>query len=534
MRPHILDCTLRDGGFYNNWDFEADFINDYLLAIHSVNVTVAEIGYRSTKNHGFKGPCAYSRDDFLRSLRIPRGLQLGVMINAADLDSGSDPEPVLQELFPKSPGPSPVRLVRVACHFHEILKALPVSSWLADRGFQVGLNLMQASRISPEDLRQVAREVQKWPVDIFYLADSTGSLKPREVGELFRNLRRSYRGAMGIHAHDNLGLALSNSLRALEEGVTWIDSTVGGMGRGPGNARTEELFIELGLKKKTRTNLVPLMSLLRGKIRSMQVQYGWGSNIFYYLAGKFGIHPTYIQEMLSDPRYEEVDVLAVIEHLSKKGGAKFSRTNLKLARHFYPSLPQGTWCPREKFSGRKVLLLGAGPSVNRHREALERYIREAKPIVVALNTQKSIEGGLIQFRVACHPVRLLADCAAHLSLPQPLITPFSMLPQKTRNSFRGKKILDFGLKIQPGEFEFGETFCRIPTDLALAYALATVTSGEATQVWMAGFDGYEGEDPRNSEIESLLETYQQTAGALPLTSITPTRYGMPTESVYAL
>jgi len=378
MKPHILDCTLRDGGFYNNWDFQAELINDYLLAIDSVKVAVAEIGYRSITNHGFKGPCAYSRDDFLRSLRIPRGLQLGVMINATDLFAGSDPGQVLQELFPKSSGASPVRMVRVACHFHEFLKALPVSSWLAERGFQVGFNLMQASRISPQDLKQVAREVQKWPVDIFYLADSTGSLTPREVGELFRNLRRFYRGALGIHAHDNLGLALSNSLQALEEGVTWIDSTVGGMGRGPGNARTEELIIELGLKRKSRLNLVPLMSLLRGKIRPMQARYGWGSNIFYYLAGKYEIHPTYIQEMLSDPRYEEVDVLAVIEHLRKKGGAKFSRSNLKLARHFYPSLPQGTWCPRELFSGRNVLLLGAGPSVDRHREALERYIRETK------------------------------------------------------------------------------------------------------------------------------------------------------------
>jgi len=148
--------------------------------------------------------------------------------------------------------------------------------------------------------------------------------------------------------------------------------------------------------------------------------------------------------------------------------------------------------------------------------------------------QKSIEGGLIKIRVACHPIRLLADCATHLSLPQPLITPFSMLPKETRNSFRRKKILDFGMKITPGKFEFAETFGRVPTDLALAYALATVTSGGATKVWMAGFDGYAGEDPRNSEMEGLLETYQQTPGALPLTSITPTRYGIPTESVYAL
>jgi len=266
----------------------------------------------------------------------------------------------------------------------------------------------------------------------------------------------------------------------------------------------------------------------------MQAHFGWGTNPYYYLAGKYGIHPTYIQSMLSDSRYNEEDLLAVIEHLRVEGGKKFSLDTLDAARHFYCGEPTGQWSPRELFSGRDVLLLGTGPGVARHRDALERYIRDQKPLVLALNTQSAIDSELIDLRVACHPVRLLADCEAHTRLPQPLITPYSMLPADVRDSLAGKEVLDFGLNVEADSFEFTETHCTLPTSLVVGYALAVATSGQSGRILMAGFDGYGADDPRSREMHQLLEQYQAAEGALPMTAITPTRYGLDSESVYAL
>ena len=77
-----------------------------------------------------------------------------------------------------------------------------------------------------------------------------------------------------------------------------------------------------------------------------------------------------------------------------------------------------------------------------------------KPIVVALNTQSLIESSLIDYRIACHPIRLLADFAEHSALPQPLITPYSMLSKELKSSLKEKKILDFGVRIESGCFEY--------------------------------------------------------------------------------
>ncbi|AUF97455.1 aldolase [Pseudomonas sp. 02C 26] len=533
MKTLILDCTLRDGGYYNAWNFPITVINDYLQAMSAAKVDIVELGLRSLKNAGFQGATAFTTDEFIRSLVLPSDLTFGVMINASEL-MGRDRslEQTLQLLFPEEAQTSPVQLVRIACHVHEFKAALPASSWLKERGFLVGFNLMQISDRSQQEVEALAEEAVRWPLDALYFADSMGSMNPTQTAETIGWLRRHWKGAMGIHTHDNMGMALQNTLGALANGVTWLDATVTGMGRGPGNAKTEQLALEIAERRGEACNIVPLMGLIRKYFQPMQQSCGWGTNTYYYLAGKYGIHPTYIQEMLGDSRYSEEDILAVIEHLRIEGGKKFSPNTLEAARNFYQGPPRGNWRPASVLKGREVLLLGTGPGVGEHRVALERYIKQAKPYVMALNTQGQIGAEFIDVRLACHPVRLLADCEEHVTLPQPLITPAAMLPQDVRQALEGKDLLDFGVEVKHGEFEFHEDFCVLPTALVIAYALAVSASGGARRILLAGFDGYEAEDPRNNEMNKLLSLYRRSAGAVDMLAITPTRYEVPAASVY--
>jgi 4-hydroxy 2-oxovalerate aldolase len=530
----FLDCTLRDGGYYNAWDFSTELINDYLEAMYAAGVDVVELGFRTLKNHGFQGPCAFTTDEFIRSLTLPTDLTLGVMVNGNELVGEVPQQPALEKMFPNAAKDSPVDLVRIACHVHEFAKALTAVTWLKERGYQVGFNLMQVADRTEEEIVELARLAKDYQIDVLYFADSMGSMSPEQVVQITQWFRREWKGPIGIHTHDNLGLALSNTLRALDEGATWVDSTVTGMGRGPGNARTEELAIEIAERRGKPANLVPLLVLLREYFKPLHARYGWGTNPYYYLAGKHGIHPTFVQEMLGDARYSEEDVLAVIEHLRVEGGKKFSLDSLDGARHFYYGEPKGQWSPKDRFAGREVLLLGTGPGVARHRAALEQFILDKKPLVLALNTQTSINANLIDLRVACHPVRLLADCDVHTKLPQPLITPFSMLPEDVRESLAGKDVLDFGLNVQAGTFKFSETCCTTPSSLVMAYAFAIAASGKANTLYLAGFDGYQGEDPRNVEMNRVVQQYQKAVNAVSLIAITPTRYDIVTKSVYGM
>jgi len=317
----ILDCTLRDGGYYNSWNFSDELISNYLTAMKAAHVNVVELGFRFLSNNGFRGACAFTTDEFLRSLNIPDDLQVAVMVNGADLLSDVGVEDALLKLFPEVAATSPVDIVRIACHFHEVPKMIHASAWLAEKGYRVGLNLMQIADRTEQEIQSLGKMAQEWPIEVLYLADSMGSLKPDSTAQIINCLREHWQGAVGIHTHDNMGMALENTLRAQKEGASWLDSTVTGMGRGPGNTRTEELLIEVDDSfDASKANLVPLVYLIRNHFAPMKVQYRWGTNLYYYLSGKYGIHPTYIQQMLTDTRYSEEDILGVIQRLRNQTG----------------------------------------------------------------------------------------------------------------------------------------------------------------------------------------------------------------------
>jgi len=528
----LLDCTLRDGGYYNAWDFSQDLVEDYLLAMDALAVDFVEIGFRSTINKGFKGPYAFSSEKFLETLTIPENMRdkLGVMVNGSELCEPEMQLSTLKQLFVNKKD-SLVTLVRIACHVHELIACLPVANWLKEQGYLVGFNLMQVADLSVEEVTELAKKASKYPIDIFYFADSMGSLDPAKTCEIVNAFRIEWRGALGIHTHDNMSQAIINTVAAMKSGVTWADSTVTGMGRGPGNGQTEYLAIAIQKYRKNAGNPTKLFEVIRKYFKPLQQHYGWGTNPYYYLAGQHGIHPSYIQEMLQDSRYSDEDMIAVIEHLRLEGGKKFSLGTLEAARHFYSGNRKGSWLPKKALANKAILIVGSGPSVQAHKKAIEDYILRYQPYVIALNTESSLEQNLVNVRAACHPVRLLADCNQHLNLPQPLITPYSMLPQDVQDELTDKQVFDFGLSVEKDQFVFSESDCMVPSSLVISYVLAIANSGNANQIDLVGFDGYGVDDPRSQEMEYVLRLYKEF-GKVPLCSLTPTRYDIRTQSIY--
>jgi len=532
----FLDCTFRDGGYYTAWDFEPELIERYLQSVRTAGVDVVELGFRFVQTEGFKGPFAYTTDDFLRGLDIPSGLRVAVMVNASDLFIEGPLDEALARLFPVPASETPVSLVRFACHAREFVASLPAADWLSARGYRVGFNVMQITDRSHEELGVLAREAAKHPIDVFYFADSMGGMDPHQTRQIVGRLREDWNGAIGVHTHDNMGLALANTLAALEAGATWIDSTVTGMGRGPGNARTEELALELADHRPDRSvSFSALIELAARDFGPMKAACGWGTNPLYYLSGKHGIHPTYIQEMLADRRFSTDDTLSVIDHLRRNGGKKYDRHALHSARGLGGRDDLGDWSPESLISGRPVLILGNGASVARHSAAIEAFIARQQPVVMGLNTLSKIDSALIDLRLACHPLRLLADHEEHVIQPQPLVTPVSALPTTIKNRMSGKTMNNYGLKVEPESFRAQATACVLPARLVGAYALAVAVAGRAQHIYLAGFDGFVPDDPRTREMQEVFDLLLEHPDVPEITLLTPTRYQhLPVRSVYGL
>jgi len=250
------------------------------------------------------------------------------------------------------------------------------------------------------------------------------------------------------------------------------------------------------------------------------------------LAGRCGIHRSYIQEMLADCRYSEEDILAVIEYLKVDGERSLVLVLLNL-RIISILGNLGDWVPADVMNDKDVLIIASRPSVDKHHSAIESYNKTYRPFIISFNTQKIIDDTLINVREACHPVRLLADCHEHLKLPQPLVTPASMLPEDVKQGLSHKELLDFGVTVKQDVFEFHNFDCILPASLVLAYALAIATSGHANHILVVGLDGYGAYDLRDREMELMLKEYKQTKNSLDIMSLLPTRYELDVQSIYA-
>ena len=80
----ILDCTLRDGGYYNNWKFDIDLVKNYLRAMEACSVDYVELGFRFNSFDPARGPYGETSEDFLRTLDLPSSLRYALMINGSE------------------------------------------------------------------------------------------------------------------------------------------------------------------------------------------------------------------------------------------------------------------------------------------------------------------------------------------------------------------------------------------------------------------------------------------------------------------
>ena len=531
----ILDCTLRDGGYYNNWDFSNDLISKYLNSMSSCGVEYVELGFRSFGSNTFRGACAYTKDEFLESLSIPKNLKVAVMVNATELLSYNSKKPLqnIKILFKKNKK-SKVKLVRLACHYNEVEKILKVAGWLKKNSFTVTINLMQIAQRSDNEIESIGKIVAESKIDALYFADSMGGLETKDISRIITLLRKSWKGDLGVHTHDNMNRAIENTNAAIEDGVKWVDSTVMGMGRGPGNAKTEYIVVQYEHLLKRRVNLIPLLNTIEKDFKPLKEKFNWGTNSFYFLAGMHGIHPTFIQGMLNDKRFSNADILSSIDHLKTVGGQKFNKDLLDTDKKMYSGKCAGSWRPSTKIKNKEVLILGTGPGVLNYKKSIEDYISKKKPFVIGLNTQKSINEKLIDIRATCNPLRLLTDRKKYKSIKKPIVLPFKRLPREIKNYLSSNKLLDFGLQVIPKKFYSGNNYAITPNSLVISYALAIAASGKAKRILLAGFDGYPSEDPRRIEMDEIFSLYQSSNPRILIKSITPTRYRINSTSIYTL
>ena len=515
----ILDCTFRDGGYYNNWNFNKKIIQKYLNEVGNLNINYIELGFRFLDEIKTKGRNAYTTDDYVNSFKIPNKINVGIMINASDLFLKKKPLENIKKLV-SSNNKSKIKFIRLACHYHEIFYLKECISWLKKQNLKVFLNLMQISEIKESQIKKVTKYLKTTKIDVLYLADSLGSLNPNKIKKIVKNFKLEWKSDLGFHAHNNLGLALKNSLEANKYGVRWIDCTINGMGRGPGNLVTQDLIINLDNRiKKTFSKPINYY------FYTLKKYYKWGTNKYYLLAAKNKIHPTYIQRMLSDKRYNKSNYLSIINSLKKVDSSKYNPIS-HFKHAFFSNKKLYFNKPIQIKNYDKILILGPGKTVDQKKNEIENFIKNNKVLVIVLNTTKSINEKLINLRVACHPLRIISDILIYKKLKTPIVLPYSSFKSNIKKLIKKNKInfIDYGLKLDiKNKVNVSKNYCTLPNPLAIGYALSLVAKTKKKLI-LAGFDGYDLDNPESDNSKSMIKLFIKKYLKYKPYTLTPSNY----------
>ena len=511
----LLDCTLRDGGYYNNWDFDIELVNKYLLSMRDAKVDYVELGLRGSSENCFLGPFAYTSEKIISLLNLPESLNYTIMLNASDVLNKNLEyrESFFNSLFVEKQN-SKITTVRIAAHFKDIQKIKFIAKNLKEKGYEVILNLMQAGYKPEQEFLEKIEVIKSWQlVDVLYFADSFGNMDAKEIIRVCKIFKEHWDLPFGIHAHDNMELAFSNSILASKHGVSFIDMTVTGMGRGAGNLKTENFLSFLqsnNLDKNTKKcNLEPLNELVLKDFYKLKRKYNYGSNILYFKGSQENIHPTYIQNLISDSRFDESTKLKAIDYLKKSNSSSFSGNLLDKAlgintEEKSEEINQGSSTLSNLFLEKDVLLLGFGDDLKKYKPYINQYIKTKNPIVIAININKEIEPEYIDYYILSHNSKIISEQKSYKKLKNNIIMPKHRFNQNELDLFpESSKILDYGLNIKE-RFLAENKQCNIVDDLTAAYALAILQIANAKNIFMLGFQGYEKGDVRQDQMLNIL------------------------------
>lgn len=300
----VLDATIRDGGLCNNFEFTDEFVTELYKTNIKSGVDYMEFGYRASKK--MFDPKEFGKWKFCDEEDIRKivgenvsDMKLSVMADVGRCDFKED-------FIPKSE--SVIDMVRVACYIHQIPAAIEMVEHFHALGYETTCNIMAISQAKTEDIEEALDMLGNSSVDVIYLVDSYGSLYPEtaaELAKIYLEAGEKYGKSIGFHAHNNQNLAFANTIETMSYGVSYLDATAMGMGRGAGNCAMELL---LGFLKNPKYNLYSLLTFIENYMLPLKASgVQWGYDIQYMLTGQLNRHPRAAMAFTADNRTDYCD-----------------------------------------------------------------------------------------------------------------------------------------------------------------------------------------------------------------------------------
>lgn len=388
----VLDCTLRDGGYINEWKFRKNHIISILGHLTDSKLDFIECGYLSNKNSYDENQTIFSTLNDIQAV-LPKdksNSKYVAMINYGEYENEHIP-----------PFDSSISIVgfRIVFHKKDWKSALKYCEELNQKGYLVFVQPMMTINYSDYELLELIEAINRFNPFACYIVDSFGVMKRNDLLRLSyifdHNLNSNIQ--MGYHAHNNLQLAYSNAQVFCELATTRkriVDGSVYGMGRGAGNLNTE-LFVQyLNDNHNTEYNINPLLKIIDESLSAIYETKYWGYSMPHYLSAIYQCHPNYASYLSEKNTLTVDDLKKVIEMIDVTQKDSFNRLYVE---HLYKEYQQlriddtnTLQHLKELLVGRTILLVGPGTSVIGSKSEIQNFIYNQRPVCISVNHKNPV------------------------------------------------------------------------------------------------------------------------------------------------
>ncbi|MCR5234638.1 MAG: aldolase catalytic domain-containing protein [Lachnospiraceae bacterium] len=384
---YLLDCTLRDGGYINDWEFGHDNLVNVFERVVASGVDLIEIGFiddrRSFDINRSIFPDTKCADRIYGRLDRRSSMVVG-MIDYGTCDI-SNIAPCRESFIDG---------IRVIFKKNKMFKAMDYCRQVKELGYKVFAQLVSVTSYSDEELMEViglANEIKPYALS---MVDTYGLLNPSELKHIMKIIdsNMDIDITLGFHAHNNFQLGYVNATTALDYDTDrdiLVDGTLYGMGKSAGNAPLELVAMYMNEHYGKSYVITEMQEAITTSVMDFQKRSPWGYQLFYYIAASNRVHPDYVSYLMNK---RTLSVTAINEILSRIPPDQKLEKNMKLVEKLYMEY-QKNECDDSsdirnlsaELEGREILMIGPGAAVVRHEDKVASFIRNKDPLIISIN-----------------------------------------------------------------------------------------------------------------------------------------------------
>lgn len=388
-KTKLLDCTLRDGGYCNGWNFGLESVKKIILGLSKAKVDIIECGYLNSLKPQNDNSTLFSSLESIEKLlsslqnKMTVNTKFACMINYGDFD--------IEKLKDYENGR--IDCIRVAFHKKDRISAIKYCKQVMKKGFEVYVQPMVISDYSYEEIQELVNEINDLKPKGMYIVDSFGVMDDIDLSKIVNEIDNCLNDniILGFHSHNNLQLSYSNAklfVQLSKSREVIIDATIFGMGRGAGNLNTELFARYLNHKESAEYNIDTIITLYDEVISYFYNKKKWGYSLSTYLSATYNCHPNYASYLNDKDTLTLKDMDVIFSCIESHKKNHFDELYIESLYRNYLSQNKKKDTDKSIVNSiltNNVLIVAPGKSSDKERDQIKKYIETLHPVVISIN-----------------------------------------------------------------------------------------------------------------------------------------------------